>query len=81
MNSTIAAALDTATKTSYTQSFRTVYLSSLAFSGVAMIASFFTVNVDSKMTDFVNKRVDRTGKEDTESCELSARGQGGENSN
>lgn len=62
MNATILAAVTVARKKAYSSSFAIVYLSSIAFGGLALIAAFFTSNVDSFMTNFVNKRVDNTRK-------------------
>jgi xanthine/uracil permease len=57
-NSDIIAAIGAGTKSAYAASFSTVYLSSLAFGGVALIASFFVTDIEKYMTSFVNKKVD-----------------------
>lgn len=57
VNSAVLASIGQATKSAYSASFSTVYLSSLAFGGVALIASFFTTNIDQYLTGFVNKTV------------------------
>jgi hypothetical protein len=56
-NSNIIAAIGAGTKSAYAASFSTVYLSSLAFGGVALIASFFVTDIEAYMTSFVNKTV------------------------
>ncbi|KAF2007662.1 siderophore iron transporter, partial [Amniculicola lignicola CBS 123094] len=61
VNSTILAAIGAGMKSGYSASYSTVYLSSLAFGGTALIASFFTSDIDKYLTDFVNKTV--AGKE------------------
>ncbi|KAK8868407.1 siderophore iron transporter [Apiospora arundinis] len=58
INSTIIEAFSTAQKDSYSRSFAVIYLNTIAFGGVALIASYWSPNVDSMMTNFVNKRVD-----------------------
>ncbi|KAL4898370.1 siderophore iron transporter [Aspergillus ambiguus] len=60
MNDAVQAALDEATKHAYAHAFKIVYLSSLGFSGLAIIAALFVTDVDQYMTDFVNKTVDRS---------------------
>jgi hypothetical protein len=55
----VMAALSNALKGSYSQSYQTVYLASIAFCVVALICSFFVVDVDHLMTSSLNKRVDR----------------------
>lgn len=58
MNSIVRAALVTAQKRVYSTSFATVYLTSLAFGGIALIACFFTTNdIDAYFTNFLNKTV------------------------
>jgi hypothetical protein len=56
---TILEALAEAVKHAYSHAFEIVYLSSLAFAGIAIVASLFVVDVDKYMTDFVNKTVHR----------------------
>ncbi|EON69199.1 hypothetical protein W97_08558 [Coniosporium apollinis CBS 100218] len=57
MNNNILAAFGEATKHAHSSSFKVVYLSSLAFGGVAIIASLFVQDVSKFMTDFVNKTI------------------------
>jgi len=57
-NAAVGAALQTAVKDSYSRSFRIVFLSSLGFAGIALVASVFAQNVDHLMTNFLNKRID-----------------------
>lgn len=52
---TIMAAFAEATKAAFTHAFKVVYLSSLAFAGIAIVASLFVTDVDKYMTDYVNK--------------------------
>lgn len=60
MNDLIRTALDAATKHAYARAFKIVYLSSLGFGGLSIVAAFFVTDVDKYMTNFVNKRVDRS---------------------
>lgn len=57
VNSTILAAIGEGTKSAYAASFKTVYLSTLAFGFTALIVSFFTTDINEYMTSFVNKTV------------------------
>ena len=54
INKVILAALGDAIKNAYSSSFKVVYLSSLAFGGVSIIAAFFATDVDKYLTNFVN---------------------------
>jgi MFS family permease len=53
----ILAAVGTATQNAYSASFKTVYLTSIAFGGCAIIAAVFTRNIDDKMTGFVARKI------------------------
>ncbi|KAF9886358.1 hypothetical protein FE257_011503 [Aspergillus nanangensis] len=65
MNHTIQEAIETATKNAYSSSLRIVYLSSLSFGGLAIIAACFaTSSVDKYLTDFVNKTIHAPGKKE-----------------
>lgn len=44
-------------KIAYASSFKVVYLSSLAFAGVSIITAWFVSDVDSLLTNFVNKKI------------------------
>lgn len=55
IDATILGAFAEAVKLAYTHAFKVVYLSSLAFAGIAIVASFFVRDVDKFMTDYVNK--------------------------
>lgn len=57
MTTAIKVALHAAQKRAYAESFKTVYLSSLAFGGVALIISNLSADVDKYLTGFVNKTV------------------------
>lgn len=60
MNDGILNAYSIATKVAYGHAFRIVYLSTLGFFALGMIASFFVVDVKELLTDFVNKTVDKS---------------------
>jgi hypothetical protein len=53
----ILAAFELATKHAYSHAFKIVYLSSLAFAGIAIVAALFVIDVDKYMTNFVNKTI------------------------
>lgn len=57
MNESVMEALGVATKHAYAQAFQTVYLSTLAFTGVGLVAAFFVVDVDHYLTNYVNKTI------------------------
>ena len=61
----ILGAMATAVQDANSQSFKVVYLSSLAFGGVAIISAFFATNVDEFMTGFINKSVNAQQDEET----------------
>lgn len=59
MTSTIKAAVQAGVKRAYAESYSTVYLSSLAFGGIALFSIFFaTKDMDNYFTAFLNKTVD-----------------------
>ncbi|CAK7210129.1 hypothetical protein SBRCBS47491_000666 [Sporothrix bragantina] len=60
INATIELAIADGVKKAWSSSFSTVYYSSLAFAGVAVIASFFSVDVDKYMTNYVSRRIGGT---------------------
>jgi hypothetical protein len=51
----VLAALAEGTKSAYTHAFKIVYLSTLAFAGIAIVASLFVKDIDKYLTDYVNK--------------------------
>jgi hypothetical protein len=53
----IIAAMGGAVMDANSSSFRVVYLSSLAFGGIAIISAFFATDLDKYLTNFVNKSV------------------------
>ena len=57
INATIMAAYALATQDAYMHAFKVVYLSSIAFTAVAITASIFVTDVDKYMTNFVNKTI------------------------
>ncbi|CAK7214682.1 hypothetical protein SBRCBS47491_002235 [Sporothrix bragantina] len=60
MNSSIEAAIADGVKTAYASSFKTVYLTSLAFAAIAVIAAFFTADIDKQMNNYVSRRIGGT---------------------
>lgn len=57
MDADILAVVGRTVKDAYSMSFKTVYLSSLGFGGLAVIASLFATDVDKYLTSFVNKTI------------------------
>lgn len=53
----IIAAVGDAVKMAYSQAFKTVYLTSIAFGGLALIAALFITSIDDLMTDFVARKL------------------------
>jgi uncharacterized membrane protein len=60
INTTILAALSTATQDANASSYKIVYLSSLGFGGVSIIAAFFATGIDEYLTGFLNKTITST---------------------
>lgn len=60
MNGAIGLAIADGVKTAWASSFATVYYSSLAFAGIAVIAAFFSVDIDKYMTNYVSRRIGGT---------------------
>ncbi|CAK7238488.1 hypothetical protein SEUCBS140593_010739 [Sporothrix eucalyptigena] len=60
INTTIELAIGDGVKMAWSSSFSTVYYSSLAFAGVAVIASLFSVDIDKYMTNYVSRRIGGT---------------------
>lgn len=44
-------------KAAYSQAFKTVYLTSIAFGGLSIIAALFITSIDDLMTDFVARKI------------------------
>jgi hypothetical protein len=57
MTDQIAAAVGAALQTAYANSFRTVYLATIAFGGVATIAAFLSRSIDDRMTDEIARKL------------------------
>jgi hypothetical protein len=57
INPTIIAVVGDAVKTAYSQAFKTVYLTSIAFGGMAIIAALFVTSIDNLLTDFVARKI------------------------
>lgn len=54
-------ALTLATKHAYTHAFKIVYLSTLGFTGIGLIAAFFVKDVNDYLTNYVNKTLHKPG--------------------
>ena len=54
---TIIAAVGDAVKVAYSQAFKTVYFTSIAFGGLSIIAALFITSIDDLMTDFVARKI------------------------
>ncbi|KIW04210.1 uncharacterized protein PV09_04518 [Verruconis gallopava] len=71
MSANILTAIGSGHKSAYAASLSTVYLSSLAFGGSALIASFFVTDINKYFTSHVNKTVaGRSGREGEKGKEL-----------
>ncbi|PYI08054.1 siderophore iron transporter [Aspergillus sclerotiicarbonarius CBS 121057] len=64
MTTTILAAVMDAVKTGYSQSFRTVFLVSVAFGGLSVITSLFSASVDDRFTNDVAAKLSNAGASD-----------------
>jgi hypothetical protein len=70
MNGEVLGALTLATKQAYAHAFKIVYLATLAFTVIGLLASFFITDVNDFLTDYVNKTIhkptmgNRAGKVD-----------------
>lgn len=60
INPTIEGAVTNGLKTAYASSFSTVYLASIGFGGIAIIASLFTKDIDKHLTNYVSRRINGT---------------------
>ncbi|CAK7225108.1 hypothetical protein SCUCBS95973_005747 [Sporothrix curviconia] len=63
MTDTIATVVTDGNLMGYHQAFQLIFLSSIAFGGVAIIASFFVQDISKFLTSFVNKTIHRPGNE------------------
>jgi hypothetical protein len=59
INDRVLDALSLATKNAYAHTFKIVYLATLAFTGIGMVAAFFVVDIDDLLTGYVNKTVQK----------------------
>lgn len=64
MTDQISAIVANAVQTAYSNSIQTVFLASIAFGGMAIIAAFFTVPVDDKLNNIVAAKLAGTGASD-----------------
>jgi hypothetical protein len=64
-----------AIKTADSQAFKTVYLTSIAFGGLSILAALFAQNIDEKLTDQVARKF--RGTEKIEAKELVSAKRGG----
>lgn len=64
MTDQISAIVVNAVKTAYSRSFQTVFLASIAFGGMAVIAAVFTVPVDDELNNTVAAKLAGTGASD-----------------
>lgn len=64
MTDQISAIVVNAVKTAYSQSFQTVFLASIAFGGMAVVAAVFTVPVDDELNNTVAAKLAGTGASD-----------------
>lgn len=62
VNATILAVGNTAYKTANSDAYRTVFFTTIAFTGIAVILSVFSPNVDDKMTGQVAVKLHHAGK-------------------
>jgi hypothetical protein len=53
----VISAVGDAIKVAYSQAFKTVYLTSIAFGGLSIIAALFITSIDDLMTDFVARKI------------------------
>lgn len=60
MTTLIEEAIQDGVKTAYASSFKIVYLAAVAFSAIAVIASFFTADIDKHMNNYVSRRIGGT---------------------
>jgi uncharacterized membrane protein len=64
INSNILATMSNAIMDANSSSFKIVYLSTLGFGGVSIIAACFATDVTEYMTNFVNKTIHSNPKHD-----------------
>lgn len=59
LSSAMLAAVNKIVPTAYSQAFKTVYLASLAFGGIAILSSLFSKDVQKHLTDKVERKMRR----------------------
>jgi hypothetical protein len=64
MSSAIAAAVDTATKDAYSMAFRIVFLCTLPFGAIILVAAVIAPNVEDYLTDEVARKLQGVTEED-----------------
>lgn len=57
MTDGVLDALALATKLAYVHAFKIMYLATLAFTGIGLVAAFFITDVDAFLTNYVNKTI------------------------
>jgi hypothetical protein len=57
----VLAALADATRLAYIHAFKIVYLSTLAFTAVSIVACFFVTDISKYLTNYVNKTIHKPG--------------------
>ena len=57
MSNGVLAALALATEHAQAHAFKVVYLATLAFTGIGLIAAFFITDVSAYLTNYVNKTI------------------------
>lgn len=63
VNNTILEALALATKQAYAHAFKLVYLATIGFTGIGLIAAFYIKDVDEYLTGYVNKTIHKPMEE------------------
>lgn len=69
MNDTILAAVKAGTQLGNHKSYKITFLASIAFGGLAIIASLFVQDVSHLLTNNINKKIRRPGKQVVERVE------------
>jgi uncharacterized membrane protein len=70
MTDDILDALGLATKMAYGQAFKIVYLATLSFTGIGLVAAFFITDVDAFLTNYVNKTIHKPKLGSSEKAEV-----------
>jgi trichothecene efflux pump TRI12 len=79
MTTQIAAIVEEAVQTVYSSAYRTVYLASIAFGGVAIIAAFSSRSIDDKMTAEVARKLRGVDVHDVKGDDVENSGEGNNN--